>query len=75
MIPPTPTPLPPGSSLFDIPYAYGLWASSGSAIQAWNWSGDWGRVIQSVLLVAIALTAVVILTQFIKIFTRKDSEE
>ena len=75
MIPPTPTPMPPGSSLFDIPYAYGLWGSSSSAIQTWNWSGDWGRIVQSIMLVATVLAGVVIVTLFIKIMTRKDAED
>ena len=75
MIPPTPTPLPPGVAPIDIPYAVGLWGSSGNMIQAWNWIGTTALVIQAVFLILIVVAGLAVLKRFSADFIKKDSEE
>ncbi len=75
MIPPTPTPLPPGTPYLTIPYSVGLWGSVGNGIQAWNWIGTAQIVIQTVFLIFIVYAGVRVFLRFVGDFTGKDSEE
>jgi hypothetical protein len=74
MIPPTPTPLPPGMPHFVLPDSYGLWGSTSTAIQTWNWMGGMGDAIQLLALLMVVLAGLYVLWRFIQGFIRKDAE-
>jgi hypothetical protein len=75
MIPLTPTPLPPGTPVFQIPAGYSIWASTDYAIQTWNLIGDWQVVIQGIAIVVFVAAGLFIVWRFMSQMTRKDSEE
>lgn len=75
MIPPTPTPLPPGTPVFTIPSGYSLWAGAPYAIQSWNLLGDGRTIIQAVFLLGLIIIGMYILLRFSHDFTKKDAEE
>lgn len=75
MIPPTPTPFPPGTPVFIIPSNYSLWGSAPFAVQSWNMLGDGRYVIQVIFLIAFIIAGMYILQRFAQDFTRKDAEE
>lgn len=58
MIPPTPTYLPtvdPATNPFTIPDTLNLWSMTDEAIQAWRWAGDWGTVLQGLVLIGVVI--------------------
>ena len=75
MIPPTPTPLPPGTAHFSIPSSYSLWASTSSAIQFWNWLGVGQIVLQAMIIVGIVLIGLYVLNRFVNDNMKRDSEK
>lgn len=75
MIPPTPTPLPPGMARFVMPESYSLWGSTDSAIQTWNWLGQSGQVIQLIILVGLVIAGMFVVYRFFRQFTERDSGE
>lgn len=72
---PTPTPLPPGTPVFDIPSSYSLWASTDYAVQSWNLLGDPRSIIQILILVGLIGIGLFMVTRFIKQFTGQDSQD
>jgi hypothetical protein len=69
---PTPTPLPPGTPVFEIPDNYSLWASTDYAIQSWNLLTA-RTIIQAIVLVVMIGGGLFILTKFIRDITQQDS--
>jgi TRAP-type C4-dicarboxylate transport system permease small subunit len=74
MLPPTPTPLPPGTAMITIPEAYTLWGSTDWAVQSWNLLGDGRIAIQAIFLVGLVIIGMFILQRFARDFTQKDSQ-
>lgn len=75
MIPPTPTPLPPGVAIFSIPSEFSLWAGTSSAIQVWNWIGSGQVIVQGLAIISLVILGIFILYKFIGSMTAKDSTE
>jgi heme/copper-type cytochrome/quinol oxidase subunit 2 len=75
MLPPTPTPFPPGAMQFDLGNVYSLWSATDPAIQVWNWLGDFALILQVFILLVVVIAGMYILFKFIKQFTRRDAEE
>ncbi len=72
---PTPTPYPPGQMRFVMPEEYNLWGATDIAIQTWNWAGNWGVILQVMLIVLLVVIGVHLLQRFVSQFTRKDAED
>lgn len=72
---PTPTPLPPGTPIFDVPYD--LWAAAPSAVYHWQSAQYIGiaPVIQIIALVSVVILGVRLLVSFFRWLTGRDSEE
>lgn len=73
-MPPTPTPLPDGNAVITITDAYTLWGSVSPAIQTWNWLGEFGSILQLMILIFIVMGGMFVVSKFVKEFTRKDAE-
>jgi hypothetical protein len=71
---PTPTPLPPGTPVFEIPDNYSLWASTDYAIQSWNLLAA-RTIIQAIVMVVLIGGGLFILTKFIRDITEQDSQD
>ena len=74
VLPPTPTPQPPGIEYFTMPESMTLWSSTDSAIQFWNWMGTWGQVIQMLVLLAFVYLGVRVLLVFVNEYIRGDAD-
>ena len=74
-IPPTPTPLPPGSAHFNLPSEFSLWAGTSSAIQVWNWIGDGQIIVQGLAIIGLVLAGIFIVYKFIRSMSAKDAQE
>lgn len=75
MIPPTPTPLPPGQAVIDLGSTYSLWSSTDGAIHTWRMLGDWGAAIQLLLIVALVIVGMFVVKGFVNQIVRRDAEE
>ncbi len=76
MLPPTPTPLGPGTPYVVVPEGvYSLWAGTDAAIHTWIQLGAFGQVIQLLALVLAAIAGVMIVYKFVGQFIRRDAEE
>jgi L-asparagine transporter-like permease len=75
MIPPTPTYLPPGVPHFTLPTEFSLWGGASTAVQVWNWSGQWQAIIQVLAIVMLVIAGMYIVIKFINQMSRRDSEE
>lgn len=72
---PTPTALPPGTPVFDIPSSYSLWASTDFALQTWNLGGDIRVIIQIVILIGLISIGLFMVTRFVHNITDKDAKD
>jgi hypothetical protein len=59
----------------NIPYSVGLWGSVGNGVQAWNWVGTAGLVVQGAILILIVMAGVGIVRRWMNSSIRRDSEE
>ena len=75
MIPPTPTPLPPGAAHFTLPESYSIWASTNWAIQTWNLLSYGQYIIQALILIAIVIAGIAVFRRFMAEFMQKDTQE
>lgn len=73
--PPTPTPLPPATPHFMLDTSYGVWGGTSAAITTWQWAGDLGLLLQAIIVVAFVILGIVIFANFLREFTRRDSQE
>lgn len=74
-VPPTPTPLGPGTPRFNLPSEFSLWGGAPSAITAWQMSGPWQPVLQGLAIVGLVIIGMFIVWKFVSQMTRRDSEE
>ncbi len=74
-IPPTPTPLPPGTAHFSVPENYSLWHSTDAAIHFWNWLGDARYIAQVFLILVLLFIGIVVINRFEHEFTQKDAQD
>jgi len=74
-IPPTPTPMPPGTPRFTLPDEFSLWGGAPSAITAWQMSGPWQPVLQGLAIVGLVIIGMFIVWKFIGQMTKRDSEQ
>ena len=75
MIPPTPTPLPPPSSLpMTLPGSVDLWYSTDSAIQYWRLLGGIGTAMQMLAAALIVVVACTILLKWMRQMSGRDAE-
>lgn len=58
MIPPTPTWIPtpdPGTNPFTSTQLLDAWDLTNQALQSWHWIGNWGTVIQALILLWLVI--------------------